>query len=174
MKYAGLGNGIEPYNGVQAAPNLGAGGMMNGMMPGGMPGQGMGMGMGMQPGMMGGMQGMGMGQMGMGQMGMPGMQGMGQMGGMGMQPGMMGQMGMGGMNGMAQIGGMGIQPGMMGLQQGVPPHGSIGESQAAPVSHRHRHLLLSFRIPLPPSLFSILQDPTTKKKCMSVYLYTNT
>lgn len=120
---------------------------MNGMMPGGIPGQGMGMGMGMQPGMMGGMQGMGMGQMGMG-----------------------------GMNGMAQMGGMGIQPAMMGLQQGVPPHGSIGESQAAPVSHRHRHLLLSFpfRIPLPPSLFSILQDPTTKKKWMSVYLYTNT
>ncbi|EAL17288.1 hypothetical protein CNBN1150 [Cryptococcus deneoformans B-3501A] len=130
------------------APNMGAGGIMNGMMPGGMPGgmpgQGMGMGMGMQPGMMGGMQGMGMGQMGMGQMGMgqmgmPGMQGMGQMGGMGMQPGMMGQMGIGGMNGMAQMGGMGMQPGMMGLQQGVPPHGSIGESQAAPGMHPYHY-----------------------------------
>lgn len=131
---------------------------MNGMMPGGIPGQGMGMGVGMQPGMMGGMQGMGMGQMG----------------GMGMQSGMMGQMGMGGMNGMAQMGGMGIQPGMVGLQQGVPPHGSIGESQAAPVSRRHLLLSFPFRIPLPPSLFSILQDPTTKKKCMSLYLYTNT
>lgn len=97
---------------MQAAPGLGAGGMMNGMngmngmMPGGMPDQGMGMGMGIQPGMMG----------------------------------QMGQMGIGGM-GMGQIGGMGMmQPGMMGLQQGVPPHGSIGESQAAPVSHRHCHL----------------------------------
>ncbi|OXG72906.1 hypothetical protein C349_06725 [Cryptococcus neoformans var. grubii Br795] len=134
----------QPYNGVQAAPNLGAGAMMNGMMPGGIPGQGMGMGVGMQPGMMGGMQGMGMGQMGMGQMGMgqmgmPGMQGMGQMGGMGMQSGMMGQMGMGGMNGMAQMGGMGIQPGMVGLQQGVPPHGSIGESQAAPGMHPYHY-----------------------------------
>ncbi|OXG43483.1 hypothetical protein J010_06626 [Cryptococcus neoformans] len=113
----------QPYNGVQAAPNLGAGAMMNGMMPGGIPGQGMGMGVGMQPGMMGGMQGMGMGQMG----------------GMGMQSGMMGQMGMGGMNGMAQMGGMGIQPGMVGLQQGVPPHGSIGESQAAPGMHPYHY-----------------------------------
>ncbi|WVQ92633.1 hypothetical protein IAS59_006447 [Cryptococcus gattii] len=126
----------QPYTGMQAAPGLDAGGMMNGMngmMPGGMPGQGMGMGMGIQPGMMG---------MGMGQMGMPGMQGMGPMGGMGMQPGMMGQMGqigIGGM-GMGQMGGMGMmQPGMMGLQQGVPPHGSIGESQAAPGMHPYHY-----------------------------------
>lgn len=78
---------------------------------------------------------------------------------MGMQPGMMGQMGIGGMNGMAQMGGMGMQPGMMGLQQGVPPHGSIGESQAAPVSHHHLH-------------FPILQDPTTQKSAYAgLFIY---
>lgn len=138
---------------MQAVPGLGAGGMMNGMngmMPGGMPDQGMGMGMGIQPGMMGGMQGMGMGQMGM-----PGMQGMGPIGGMGMQPGMMGQMGQMGIGGMG-MGQMGMmQPGMMGLQQGVPPHGSIGESQAAPVSHRHCHLF---------PLSSILREAYNEKK----------
>ncbi|KIR53035.1 hypothetical protein I315_04493 [Cryptococcus gattii Ru294] len=156
----------QPYTGMQAAPGLDAGGMMNGMngmMPGGMPGQGMGMGMGIQPGMMGGMQGMGMGQMGM-----PGMQGMGPMGGMGMQPGMMGQMGqmgIGGM-GMGQMGGMGMmQPGMMGLQQGVPPHGSIGESQAAPVGHRHCHLF---------PLSSILRKAYNEKKKQYPGIYTDT
>ncbi|WVO14318.1 hypothetical protein L204_101950 [Cryptococcus depauperatus] len=97
------------------------GGMGQGMMGG--PGMG-----GMGPGMMGGgmAPGMGMSQPGMGAMGMPGM-----MGGMGAPMGMNGMMGGMGMNGMN---GMGMNQAMMGLQQGVPPHGSIGEMQAAPVS----------------------------------------
>nr|ODN91615.1 hypothetical protein L204_05601 [Cryptococcus depauperatus CBS 7855] len=119
------------------------GGMGQGMMGG--PGMG-----GMGPGMMGGgmAPGMGMSQPGMGAMGMPGGMGMpgamgnggmgmpGMMGGMGAPMGMNGMMGGMGMNGMN---GMGMNQAMMGLQQGVPPHGSIGEMQAAPGMHPYHY-----------------------------------
>ncbi|WVQ84367.1 hypothetical protein IAT38_006519 [Cryptococcus sp. DSM 104549] len=124
------------------------GGMMGNPMAGG-AGGGFGMGMA-QPGMgamgmpgamangMGGMGGMGMNGMGMGGMGGMGMNGMG-MNGMGMG----GMGGMGGMNWMGMqggYGGVGMQ-GMnpMHLQQGVPPHGSMGESQAAPGMHPYTY-----------------------------------
>ncbi|WVQ73421.1 hypothetical protein IAR50_002993 [Cryptococcus sp. DSM 104548] len=109
---------------------MGMNGGLGQMGQGGMPGQ-MGQ-MGMQPGMQGGMMQGGMmqgGSMGgMNGMGMGGYGG-GYGGGMGGMPGM-GAMGMGGMG--TGMGGMG---GGMGLAQGVPPHGSFGESQAAPGMH---------------------------------------
>ncbi|TYJ53459.1 hypothetical protein B9479_005903 [Cryptococcus floricola] len=151
MSGMGAGMGAGQMSGAMG----GMGGGM-GMQPGMGGGMG-GMGMGGMPGAgMGGMGGMGAYGAGAGMGGMGGMSGMGGMGGMGMGGGMggayggmggmggygsgMGGMGMGGMGGGMGMGGMGgMGGGGMGLAQGMPPHGSFGESQAAPGMHPYHY-----------------------------------